>query len=75
MRRRMIISWTLIFALVLGGIFFAASELLGAPKQVVTAKHVKKAPDGLDDSVWQQAQVVPMPMEGEREGSLTKKPP
>jgi hypothetical protein len=60
----MIISWTLTFALVLGGMCFAAPELLGASKQVVTAKHVKKAPVGLDDSVWQQAQAVSIPMEG-----------
>jgi hypothetical protein len=60
----MIISWTLTFALVLGGMLFAVPELPGAPKQVVTAKHVKKAPASLDDTVWQQAQAVPIPMEG-----------
>jgi len=64
MRGRMVISLMLALALVLGGMLLGTDGLEAAAKQTLTAKRVKKAPSGLDDSVWQKAKAVRVPFEG-----------
>lgn len=39
-------------------------EATGAAKQSLTAIKIEKAPDGLDDPVWQKAEAVDVPFEG-----------
>jgi hypothetical protein len=64
MKGRMVISLMLALALVLGGMLLGTDGLEAAAKQTLTAKRVKKAPSGLDDSVWQKAKAVQVPFEG-----------
>ena len=64
MKGWMVISLMLALALVLGGMLLGTDGLEAAAKQTLTAKRVKKAPSGLDDSVWQKAKAVQVPFEG-----------
>lgn len=64
MRGRMVVSLTLVLALVLGGILVVTEGLEGAAKQTLTAKRAKKAPSGLDDPLWKEAEAVKVPFEG-----------
>ena len=64
MKGWMVISLMLALALVLGGMLLGTDGLEAAAKQTLTAKRVKEAPSGLDDSVWQKAKAVQVPFEG-----------
>lgn len=56
--------WAAALGLVLGVIVLGTQGLEGAAKQTVTAKLVKKAPSGVDDPLWKDAEAVQVPMEG-----------
>ncbi len=57
MGRRIITS--LVLALVLGGMFLRLDQLVWpVHEQIVTATKVKKAPTGLDDTIWQSVRAA-----------------
>ena len=64
MRTRLFTIFGLCIALVIGGLHFTTEEVTGASKQTLTAVHVKSAPSGLDDTVWQKAKGQVLPFEG-----------
>ncbi len=58
MSGRMLIRLTLILVLILGGMYLKSVQSARAVhEQIVTAKHIKKAPTGLDNTVWQSGRV------------------
>jgi ethylbenzene dehydrogenase len=62
-------SWTLTLTLVLCGFLIHASHQtpFGAIKPVVTAPHVKRAPLGMDDALWNEVPSVEVATEGKEE--------
>jgi len=67
MSRGVLISLTsvLVFILVLGGIIVGSDRSAWSDHElIITATHVKKAPTGLDDRVWEKAPAVLIPMNG-----------
>ena len=64
MKVRILISLILTLALLLGGMLLGSGKLEGAAKQTLTAKRVKEAPRGLDDSTWREAKEIQIPFEG-----------
>ncbi len=65
MRERMLIRLTLILVLILGGMYLKSAQLARAVhEQIVTATHIKKAPTGLDDTVWQSVPAVQVSFSG-----------
>ena len=57
MGRRILTS--LVLALVLGGMIFGLDQLVWpVHEQIVTATKVKKAPTGLDDTIWQSVRAA-----------------
>ena len=63
----MLISLTsvLVFVSVLGGILVGSDRSAWSDHElIITATHVKKAPTGLDDRVWEKAPAVLIPMNG-----------
>jgi hypothetical protein len=64
MTRKVILSMTICMVLIVGGLLFGTTDVTGAAKQTVTVAKVKKAPTGLEDSVWQAAKAVDVPFEG-----------
>ncbi len=57
MSKRVQISLSL--ALVIGGMLLRPGILAwGVHEQIITARHVRKAPIGLDDTVWQNARMT-----------------
>ena len=65
MKAGIVTAPTLILVVVLCVILSAPGHLESAEQQlVVTAKHLQKAPGGLDDPVWQQVQSVDVHVQG-----------
>ncbi len=64
MVRKVTLSMTICLLLTTGGLLFNSVEANGSAKQTITVAKVKKAPAGLDDSVWQQVKAVDIPFEG-----------
>lgn len=64
MSKRIGIGWTLSLTLVLSGLLFGDDASMGATKQVLTARHAKQAPAGLDDPVWRKMEAVEIVFDG-----------
>jgi hypothetical protein len=71
MRGRIVVNLSLAMVLVLGGMLLGLDQLGLAAQLVINAIHVHKAPTGLDDSIWQKAPAVLVPVKGR--GSLGEK--
>ena len=56
MSRGVLISLTLALVLILGGMLLGSDQSAWSNHElIITATHVKKAPTGLDDRVWDKA--------------------
>jgi len=65
MRARIFTGLTLALAVALGGFLSGQGHSDSAEQQLsLTAKHIEKAPVGLDDPVWQKVQPVEVPVKG-----------
>ncbi len=67
MSREVLISLTsvLVLVLVVGGVLVGSDQSAWSDHElVITATHIKKAPTGLDDRVWEKAPAVLIPMNG-----------
>ena len=64
MNGRILISVTLILGLIFVGVFWESQTARGAAKLTLVAAKVKKAPTGLDDPIWQEAEEIQVPLEG-----------
>ncbi len=73
MNSKIVISLTLIMALILGGMLLDLHEVFGAAKLTLTAVKVQKAPAGLDDPVWGKARAIHIPLEGKDKFAGKKK--
>ena len=67
MSREVLISLTsvLVLVLVVGGVLVGSDQSAWSDHElIITATHIKKAPTGLDDRVWEKAPAVLIPMNG-----------
>lgn len=64
MIRKNLVSLTMVFALIFGGVLLGCDQLGGEAQLIITATHVHKAPTSLDDPVWQKAPAVLVPVKG-----------
>jgi hypothetical protein len=64
MNGRNLIGVVLILGLIFVGIFLRSENAGGAAKMTLVATKVKKAPSGLDDPIWQEAEEIHIPLEG-----------
>jgi len=64
MKLRVLIIFSLLLALALGGMELLDTGAVAKSKQTLTAMRVKEAPKGLDDSLWQKAKAIDVPFEG-----------
>jgi hypothetical protein len=64
MRGRAIISLPPILSLLFVGLLLSQVQTVRADRLLVSAHHVKRAPAGLDDPIWQKAGKVLIPVKG-----------
>ena len=64
MTRRLVSSLILSLTLVLGGLLLVSGKVNGAAKLTLTATKARKAPIGLNDTVWEKTRRIKITLEG-----------
>ena len=73
MNKQVIMTLILVLTLVSGTVFLISDNVIGAAKLTLTAAFIENAPMGLDDSVWENAKSIEIPLEGKDKFAGMKK--